>query len=137
LSYGGVFSVADAYRILGGRLGPIRGLRFLSPREGRNIVRWIAVTDSGEIIGGRLVVRAGMTGLRVQAWLEIEIEPAPKQSKTAAAGPRARLLEVANRAREIIRTVRERPTYGPAELVGALVGIVDIAEGDEADESDR
>jgi len=78
-----------------------------------------------------------MTGLRVQAWLEIEIEPAPKQSKTAAAGPRARLLEVANRAREIIRTVRERPTYGPAELVGALVGIVDIAEGDEADESDR
>jgi hypothetical protein len=51
-------------------------------------------------------------------------------------GPRARLREIANRAREVVRNVRERPTYGPEEQVGALVGICDLAEDDEDDEGE-
>jgi hypothetical protein len=55
-----------------------------------------------------------------------------------AAGPHARLEDIAARVREIIHRVREQPTFGPPELVAALVGVVDVAEddGDEADEGE-
>jgi hypothetical protein len=88
------------------------------------------------MVGGRLVLHAAMCADRVMISAEVEIEPTPRQGKAAAAaGPRARLEDVAARAREIIRNVRERPTFSPEELVGAIVGIVDIAEEDE-DEAD-
>jgi hypothetical protein len=135
-SDGGVITTMDVRRLLLDRLGPMRDLRFLSPREGRNIIRWFGVTDAGKMIGGRLVLHAGMRGDHVVSWAEIEIEPTPKQARTVVAtGPRAKLREIANRAREIIHNVRERPTYGPEGLVAALVGIVDIAE--EEDDNDK
>ncbi len=136
-SDGGVITSEDLKRLLRDRLGPLRDLRLLSPREGANVVRWFGVTDDGKMIGGRLVLHAGMRGGRVTSWATLEIEPTPKHSKmVVATGPRTKLREIANRAREIIRNVRERPTYGPAELVGALVGLVDDAEADERDDQD-
>jgi hypothetical protein len=120
-SDGGVITSEDLKRLLKEQLGPLRDLRFFSPREGANTVRWFAITDNGTMVGGQLVLHAGMRGDRVVSWAEIQTEPTPKQGKTlVATGPRARLREIANRAREIIRNVRERPTYGPEELVGGL-----------------
>lgn len=131
-SDGGVITSEDLKRLLKARLGPLRDPRFLSPRDGRNAVRWFGITDDGRMVGGRLVLHAGTRRYHVVSWAEVEIEPTPKQATAVtAAGPRARLREVANRAREIIRNVRERPTYSPVELLAALVGIVDIVEEDE------
>jgi hypothetical protein len=131
-SDGGVVTSEDLKRLLRERLGPLRDLRFLSPRAGANVVRWSAITDDGTTVGGRLVLHAGMRGDRVVSWAQIQVEPVPRQGKAVrGTGPRARLEDIAARAREIIRNVRERPTYSPAELVGALVGVVDIAEEDD------
>jgi hypothetical protein len=134
-SDGGVITSEDLKRLLKERLGPLRDLRFLSPREGANIARWFAVTDAGEFIGGKLVLHARMRGDRVVSWAQIRVEPVPRHGKAVrATGPRARLEDIAARAREIIRNVRERPTYGPVELCASLAALVDLAEEQDTDD---
>ena len=86
------------------------------------------------MVGGKLVLHAGMRGDQIVSWAQIVVDPVPKQARTASTGSRARLEDIAARVREIIHRVREQPTYGPPELIAALVGVVDIAEGDAADQ---
>lgn len=133
-SDGGVITRDDVCRLLRPRLGALRGLTFLSPREGPNVVRWFGVTEAGVMVGGKLVLHAGMRGDQIVSWAQIVVDPVPKQARTASTGSRARLEDIAARVREIIHRVREQPTYGPPELIAALVGVVDIAEGDAADQ---
>jgi hypothetical protein len=77
-SDGGVITSEDLKRLLKGQLGPLRDLRFFSPREGANVVRWFGLTESGLMVGGNLVLHAGMRGDHLVSWATLEIEPHAK-----------------------------------------------------------
>jgi hypothetical protein len=131
---GTITGPGDLARLLYDRLGPLRGLRFLAAREGRNVVRWTATTSAGDPVGGRLVLHASVANDRVVSWATIEIDDEPKQGRTATKGPRATLEEVAARVREIIHHVTHEPTYSPVALVSELVAVVDQCEDQAPDD---
>src|SRR5580658_2946069 len=116
-SDGGVISSSDLRRLLRDRIGHIIRLDFsLGGTQAPNVVLWTALLHDGEIVDGRLILHAQVRPDRVTSWAEIMIDPTDAQLKTATAGPRARLEDIAARVREIIQHVREQPTYGPPEL---------------------
>lgn len=132
ISDGGVVTTDDVARILRDRLGPLTDVRFTMALQHQRAVCWKARDPDNRLVSGWLVLHAGLRGDdQVMAWAEILVdERAQSQRVAAKAGDAERRLDlVALRARHLISRIREEPTCGAKEIVAALVGMVDVAEG--------
>ncbi|MGD0679733.1 MAG: hypothetical protein ABSC94_30475 [Polyangiaceae bacterium] len=155
-SDGGVITVDDAKRLIRDHYGiRIVSLVFRADEAADgNTIWWDATTESGKRITGRLVLHAGVASHHVVSWAELSLrelglrsaterdmargkvesrakvirEKSQCRTATGSMRPKRILDEVAILGRELIRTIREHPTFSITETIAAVARIVEIAE---------
>lgn len=131
----GVITSDDLRGLLEQRLGPVGAIRFKGPVAGREgAIQWEAQLRDDGTARGRLLPYVVLYDDRVAIWADLIIDDDGSTIRFGTTRPKQlldeRLGRIADMARRLITRVRTQPQTPAHEVIGDIVRLVEVAEGE-------